>query len=58
MILEVNGFKFNLMGQITQEPDLITLDILNETLLKLYEIKEYISASRIQHKINKIEFGE
>lgn len=55
MASEINGFKFNEMGQIISEPKTLTLDVLKETLKKANEMQEYICASRIQHKINVIE---
>ena len=50
----VNGFIFNSIGELTCEPKLVTLSTLEDTLASLYRQGEYISASRIQHRVNMI----
>ncbi|MBY7854404.1 hypothetical protein KW429_11910 [Vibrio fluvialis] len=51
---EINGFVFNAIGDLINEPQEPSLELLKETLETLYKQQQYISASRIQHRINVI----
>ncbi|ENI4487313.1 hypothetical protein ABXZ88_003185 [Vibrio fluvialis] len=51
---EINGFVFNAIGDLINEPQEPSLELLKETLGILYKQRQYISASRIQHRINVI----
>ena len=50
--MTVNGFVFDLIGNLVSTPDKYTVSDLGITLNELYKMKQYISASRIQHLIN------
>ena len=51
----INGFVFNQIGQLLKEPKNASLELLQKTWNDLIVKKEYIKASRIQHRINLIE---
>lgn len=51
---EINGFVFNVIGDLIAEPENPSLELLEETLKELYKQQQYISASRIHHRINTI----
>ncbi|MGR5296867.1 hypothetical protein ACPV5U_19605 [Vibrio mediterranei] len=51
----INGFIFNSIGDLIHEPENTCLELLKATYAALIERKQYICASRIQHRINVIE---
>ncbi len=53
----INGFVFNSMGDLIQEPENASLELLKATYKTLIERQQYISASRIQHRLNAIEMA-
>lgn len=55
--LEQNGFVFNAIRDLIDEPENPSLQQLRETLDALYKQKEYIAAARVQHRINSIVLG-
>ncbi|MEZ8329158.1 hypothetical protein AB4562_04605 [Vibrio sp. 10N.222.54.A1] len=54
MEMKINGFVFNSIGDLVDEPEVATLELLEDTLAQLYHQREYISASRIQRRISII----
>jgi hypothetical protein len=54
MEMKINGFVFNSIGDLVDEPKVATLELLEDTLAQLYHQREYISASRIQRRISII----
>ncbi|EHD1697928.1 hypothetical protein M2G93_19285 [Vibrio vulnificus] len=51
---EVNGFVFNSIGDLLEEPENPSLELLVATRDLLLQTKSYIRAARIQHRINAI----
>ncbi|HAS6026877.1 MULTISPECIES: hypothetical protein [Vibrio] len=51
---EVNGFIFNSIGDLLEEPENPSLELLVATRDLLLQKESYIRASRIQHRINVI----
>ncbi len=55
---KINGFEFSIIGELVNEPEQPTMELLEDTLNQLLAKRQFISASRIQHRINTILFEQ
>ena len=52
MTSTVNGFVFDELGNLDTTPDTYTMQDLRDTYAFLIRMRQYISASRINHLMN------
>lgn len=53
----INGFVFNAIGDLVEQPENPSIETLRDTQAQLFKQQNAISASRLQPLINAIELG-